>query len=60
MANPNKTVGEFRRKNPFPAREPRPRSPFMQWFFKQVQENGKTFESMTQAEQEFNKENSNG
>lgn len=57
MANPNKTVGNWRRKTgglPERAKD-RPRSAFMTWFFEQVQTHGRMFASMEAAQAEFDK-----
>jgi hypothetical protein len=35
MSNPNKTVGNWRRKHPFPIREPKP-TPFVDWLLAQA------------------------
>lgn len=52
---PNKTVARARKAmGGFPAREPRAHSPFMTWFFDQVQNKGRQFASLDAAEAEFN------
>lgn len=51
MANPNKTVGNWRRKNPFPESK-RPVDPFIDWMYKEVQK-GRLFSSMQEAEKEY-------
>lgn len=56
MANPNKTVGNWRRKNGFPARErSRPFDDFITWLFAQAKA-GRTFKDEKEARDEFNKE----
>jgi hypothetical protein len=54
---PNKTVARARKAmGGFPAHEPRAHSPFMTWFFDQVQNKGRQFTSLDAAEAEFNSE----
>ena len=56
MANPNKTVGNWRRKHGFPARERnRPFDDFMAWLFDQAKA-GRTFKDEHEARAEFDKE----
>lgn len=52
MANPNRTVEEFRRRNPFPPREARPVSAFVEWLAEQARA-GVRFETIEEAQTEF-------
>jgi hypothetical protein len=51
MTKPNKTVGNWRRKNPFPP-STRPVDPFIDWMYAEVQK-GRLFSSMSEAEKEY-------
>lgn len=56
MANPNKTVARARRAmGGFPPKPQREHSPFMRWFFEQVQQHGRDFVSLDQAKEEYRK-----
>lgn len=52
MPNPNRTVKKFNRK--ITGFSERPPDEFTNWFFIQVQNLGRTFESIEQAKKEFN------
>lgn len=53
-ANPNITVRNWRRKNPFPQGEQQPISPFIEWIAEQARE-GRRFSTIEEAQAEYDK-----